>query len=319
MRPSLLSRAFSAAILALLGVCVGVLTPAPAQADDFLKNVTFTLQPQFETATGSGTAVQAGGVQLAKGAPASTDGWELNYSARWQVSRKFNVVYSHTTLDQALDALKTYIPATLTTGALRDRFDFVYLNNTPNAHLTQSLYYVHRTRMCCPADNETVVTPAPFGGVDQTDYRLAEAYKFGPRTKIGYPLTVFAAVAYANHPFQSGYTAGTQKANGGTPYSSSGFNIPSYGARVDIPTGDRTWIPFVQYSQGSTFYRKDPGLYNYRYVQYGFNKVLAKNIVFTTYSFTAQQFANQSYLTATGHDTLREALWISQLNYSFKL
>jgi hypothetical protein len=54
-------------------------------------------------------------------------------------------------------------------------------------------------------------------------------------------------------------------------------------------------------------------------VQYGFNKVLAKNIVLTTYSFTAQQFANQSYLTATGHDTLREALWVSQLNYSFKL
>src|SRR5260370_2856613 len=189
MRPSLLSRAFSAAILALLGVCVGVLTPAPAEADDFLESCTFPMQPQFERAPGGGTAVQAGGVQLAKGAPASTNGWELNYSARWQVSRKFNVVYSHTTLDQALDALKTYIPATLTTGALRDRFDFVYLNNTPNAHLTQSLYYVHRTRMCCPADNETVVTPAPFGGVDQTDYRLAEAYKFGPRTKIGYPLT----------------------------------------------------------------------------------------------------------------------------------
>jgi hypothetical protein len=222
-------------------------------------------------------------------------------------------------LDQALDAITTYVPTVLTTGALRDRFDFVYLNNTPNAHLTQSLYYVHRTRMCCPADNEKAVTPPAFGGVNQTDYRLAEAYKFGPRTKIGYPFTVFAAAAYVNHPSQSSYSAGAQRANGGTPYTGSGFNVPSYGARIDIPTGDRTSIPFVQYSQGGTVYRKDPGMYNYRYVQYGFNKVRAKNVAFTTYSFTAQQFANQSYLTATGHDSLREALWISQLNYSFKL
>lgn len=292
---------------------------SPARADDLLKNVSVTLQPQYENATGRGTVVPAGGVQLGKGSPPTTNGWELNYSARWQVSRKFNVTYAHTTLDQALDALTTYVPATLTTGALRDRFDYVYLNNTANAHLTQSLYYVHRTRMCCPADDEKTVTPPAFGGVDQTDYRLSESYKFGPRTKIGYPFTVFAAAGYTNHPFQSGYTAAAQRANGGTRYSGSGFNVPSYGARVDVPTGDRTFIPFVQYSQGATFYRKDPGLYLYRYVQYGFNKVLARNIVFTTYSFTAQQFANQSYLTAAGHDSLREALWISQLNYTIKL
>jgi len=55
------------------------------------------------------------------------------------------------------------------------------------------------------------------------------------------------------------------------------------------------------------------------YVQYGFDKVLAKNVVSTTYSFTAQQFANQSYLTAVGHETLREALLITQLNYTIKL
>jgi hypothetical protein len=34
-----------------------------------------------------------------------------------------------------------------------------------------------------------------------------------------------------------------------------------------------------------------------------------------------RQFAGQSYLTVAGghHDSLREALWITQLNYFFKL
>lgn len=317
MRHPLVSSCRAAAIVVIALAAVS-LSAAPARAGDPFKNVTITLQPQYETATGGNTVVP-GAVQLAKGAPATTHGWELNYIARWGVSRKFNVVYSHTTLDQALDALATYLPSTLTTGGLRDRFDSVYLNNTPNAHLTQSLYYVHRTRMCCPADSEATVTPPAFGGVDQSDYRLTETYKLGPRTKIGYPIALFATLAYVNHPFQSGYSSKTQASNGGTPYSNSGLNVPSYGIRVDVPTSDRTFIPFVSYSQGGTTYRKDPGMYLYRYVSYGFNKVLARNLVFTTYSFTAQQYANQSYLTAAGHDSLREALLISQLNYTFKL
>ncbi|HEY4442026.1 MAG TPA: hypothetical protein VGN14_16325 [Candidatus Elarobacter sp.] len=314
-----MARHFFVRASALIAAALFLSAAAPARADDFLKNVIFTVQPQYTAAVGSDTIVPRNGLQLEHGNPPTTHGWELNYSARWLASRKFNVLYSHSTLDQALDAFNAYLGIPLTTGGLRDRFDTVAINNTPNAHLIQTLSYVHRTRMCCPADSETVVGPPDFGGVDQTDYRFGETYRFGPRTIIGYPFTVFATAAYTNHPFQKNYTPATMAANGGTPYSGSGFNVPSYGARIDVPTWDRTFIPFVQYSQGGTFYRKDPGMYLYRFMQYGFTKVLTKNITFSTYDFTAQQYAGQSYLTARGHDSIREALWISQLNYSFKL
>jgi hypothetical protein len=306
--------------------CALCAEPAAAGGDPFAR-VIITVSPVYTLNTG-GDAIEPAALSVglpsssavpSAGNKAALSDWNLNYSAAWVISKKFNLAYAHVNLNLDYETAHGLAKVPLTLGDVHDRIDTVMINNSPNLHLQQSLAYFHRSRICCPADAQAVSGGGAlwsYGGIDQNDYRLTENYSFGPHTLVGYPVTLFATVAYANHPVPANLAA-NDPLFGGAKYQGSGIYYPAYGIRLTIPTAKRTWVPWIAYSHNESFLREDPAPVQYQLLQYGVNRTLSKNLSLSMAVWNIQQFKESFPLG--GIDTLRTAFLVSQLNYTFHL
>jgi hypothetical protein len=284
--------ALSGAVLSLL---VTVATMAPVRADDFAKKITVNVAPVYLFASGADDNAPPppgfAGVGYTNDHPIA-DTVRVDYGVDFKLGNNTHLSYSHGNVAYQLGRILTAIPHTaLVTGSLLDYTDSIALTVSVAKGLAlQGTYFNHQrqdvTGLCLnqkycvsPVNGLNYSNPS---SIDEMGYTLGFSYDFGPNTRIGPLFTAAAAAKYVPRPSVPNDPA-TVALGGLGSYVGTQTLFP-FSMTMKIPIlPDKTFTPFINYTNLPVLYRDSAVPEEYRGIVWGISKVLTKNV---TISYT---------------------------------